>query len=235
MYDRPSRTERVYPDTFVTGEIAWSPDGSEIGYVRYTGDNAVHVWIVDVASGAQRAVYSAGPDTRIRRLAFTAAHELQFEIVPMGSVAVQYDLPGARYAVADDGSDGHFLDDPSAPLWSACGSACGMPPEGYEDANGLARWCEVPPGGSCVSHLVLVDRNAGAMRELAVSEFVVWSFSPDGRQLAILLSSGTDQLLRIVGLADFRSRDIPLGFTYANNVAWFPDGKSLLLWTAGGN
>jgi hypothetical protein len=235
VYQRSTRAERVYPEvTFVTGEIVWSPDGAEIGYVRYTADDTVRVWVVKLVSGEQRAVYSAGPDTRIRRLAFTANDELRFGIAPLGSVAAQYDLPGARFVVADDGSGGRFLDDPRAP-WSACGPSCGRPPAGYEDAKGLAIWCARTPAGGCIFHLVFVDRDSGAVRELAVGEFPMWSLSPDARQLAILLPAGSDQVLRLVQMDDFTSRDIPLGFTYANNVAWFPSGASLLLWSAGGN
>jgi hypothetical protein len=193
------------------------------------------VVIVDIASGEQRRVYSAARDTRIQRMSFAAKRELRLQVAPIDSPAAQYDLPGARYAVADDGSGGHFLDDPAMP-WSSCGSPCGMPPAGYEDANGLARWCERSPGGgACTFHLAFVDRGAGVVRELAAGDFAGWSFSPDRKRLAILISAGTDQTLRIVRLDDFTPRDFPLGFTYANNVAWFPDGQSLLLWTSGGN
>jgi hypothetical protein len=233
VYERSTHAERVYSEvTAVTGEIVWSPDGAEIGYVRFTGDNAVHVWVVDIASGDQHRVYSAKPDAQIQRLVFAANHELQLQIVPLSSRPAQYDLPGPRYVVNDEGSDGHFLEDPTTP-WATCGPSCGMPPAGYEDADGLARWCEQTPRGGCILHLVFVDRRTGALRELAASEFVAWSLSPDRRQLAILLPAGTDQVLRIIQLDGFSSRDVPLGFTYANNVGWFPGGQSLLLWTAG--
>jgi hypothetical protein len=110
-----------------------------------------------------------------------------------------------------------------------------MPPVGYEDADGFARWCAQSPDGGCISHVVLVDRGASKMREVASGAFVEWSLSPDRRQVAILLPSGTDQLLRIVQLDDFSSRDVSLGFTFANFVTWLPGGQSLLLWRAGGN
>ena len=219
----------------MTATVVWSPDSAEIGYLRFTGYDAVRVWVVDIALGVERRVYSAEPDTRVQHLAFTAADRLQFDIAPLSSVAARYDLPGARYVVADDGSGGRFLDDP-ATLWSDCGSPCGMPPAGYEGVDGLARWCERSPGGgACTFHLAFVDRVAGVVRELAAGDFAAWSFSPDRRQVAILLSTDTDQVLRVVRLDDFTSSDSPLGFTYANNVAWFPDGRSLLLWTSGGN
>ena len=236
VYDRSTHAERVYSQpTAVTATVVWSPDSAEIGYLRFTGYDAVRVWVVDIALGVERRVYSAEPDTRVQHLAFTAADRLQFDIAPLSSVAAQYDLPGARYVVADDGSGGRFLDDP-ATLWSDCGSPCGMPPAGYEGVDGLARWCERSPGGgACTFHLAFVDRVAGVVRELAAGDFAAWSFSPDRRQVAILLSTDTDQVLRVVRLDDFTSSDSPLGFTYANNVAWFPDGRSLLLWTSGGN
>jgi hypothetical protein len=232
IYERSSRSERLRPEVaWVTGEIAWSPDGAEIAYLRLTGNDAVHVWVLDVAAREQHQVYSAEPHARILRLAFATNHELRFQI---GPPYLQYDLPGPRYAVADDGNGGHFLDDPKTP-WSSCGPSCGLPPAGYEDPDGLARWCEQTAAGGCILHLVFVDRGAAVQRELAASEFLAWSVAPDRRQLAILLPAGTDQVLRIIGLDDFTSRGVPLGFTYANNVAWFPDGQSLLLWTAGGN
>ncbi len=236
VYDRAMRSERVYPDVrWVTGEIAWSTDAAEIAYLTLTGDNRVHVVVIDITSGQQHQVYSAQPEARIQRMSFAANHELQLQIAPINSPAAQYDLPGARYVVADDGSGGRFLDDP-ATLWSDCGSPCGMPPAGYEGVDGLARWCErFPGGGACTFHLAFVDRGAGVARELAAGDFAAWSFSPDGQQLAILIFAGTDQVLRVVRLDDFTSRDFPLGFTYANNVGWFPDGRSLLLWTSGGN
>jgi hypothetical protein len=168
-------------------------------------------------------------------MSFAGNHELRLQVAPIDSPAAQYDLPGARYVVADDGGGGHFLDDP-ARLWSDCGPPCGTPPTGYEDANGLAHWCERSPGGgACTFHLAFVDRVAGVVRELAAGDYANAVFSPDRQQVAILLSAGTDQVLRVVRLDGFTSRDIPLGFTYANNVAWFPDGQSLLLWTSGGN
>ena len=238
VYVRSTHAERVYPDVrWVTGEIkiAWSTDAVEIAFLTVTGDNAVHVDVINVASGVQHRVYSAQPEARIQRMSFAANHELQLQIAPINSPAAQYDLPGARYVVADDGSGGRFLDDP-ATLWSDCGSPCGMPPAGYEGVDGLARWCERSPGGgACTFHLAFVDRVAGVVRELAAGDFAAWSFSPDRRQVAILLSTDTDQVLRVVRLDDFTSSDSPLGFTYANNVAWFPDGRSLLLWTSGGN
>lgn len=235
VYERSSRAERIYPEVqWVTGAIAWSPDGAEVAYLSLTGNNVVHVWVIAIGSSVRREVYTAEPNARIEALAFTDDHQLLFQVVPP-PLTMWGDMPGARYTVRDDGSGGHFLDDPTA-LWATCGPSCGMPPEGYEDADGLARWCESQSQGGCIYHMAFVDRRNAVVHELIASDqFLVWSVSPDREQVAILFSAGTDQVLRIVRLANFTSRDLPLGFTYANNVTWFPGGELLLLWAAGGN
>ena len=235
IFERSDHADRIHPDvTIGNSEIAWSPQGTEIAYLRLSANDAVLVWVVDIVSGEQHRVYSGEAHSRIQRLAFVANHELQWQTAPAFSATAQYDLPGARYAIADDGSGGHYLDDP-ATLWGECGPSCGMPPAGYENADGLAHWCEQPHDGACIYHLVFVDRGASVVRDLAAGDFAYGSFSPDHKRLAILFSNGTDQALRIFRLGDFTSSDFPLGFTYANNVAWFPNGESLLVWASGGN
>ena len=201
---------------------------SEIAYTRVTAADAIHIWLVDVASGRQRDIYAGEPGERIEHLAVSDGN-VSFRIGSSVCCIVPF---GLRYTVGADGSNPHALDDPPR-AWDVCGPDCGMPPEGYEDEGGLAQWCEQLEGG-CFAHFVYVDRDNQQVHELyASSDYLVGATSPDRTTVALLRPDGLNQVLRIIRLDDFSYNDIDLGFTYLNNVAWLPDGAQVLLYIAG--
>jgi hypothetical protein len=203
-----------------------------MAYERLTGDNAVHVQVLDTGSGAQREVYAGEPAVRIERLRFMSAHRLEFYL-KSGDFARFGDIGGARYQVNDDGTAGVLLDQPGT-QWDLCGPRCGLPPEGYESAPGVALWCQLQADKTCVLHTVYIDRTRGKMRELFTGyDVFAIAVSPDRSTLAYALS--TDALrIHILDLDDFTERDFTFDLPFVNNLTWLDDG-ALLLTAVGGN
>jgi WD40 repeat protein len=234
IYDRASKATRVLPGVqSVVGGLAWAPDASRIAYLRLVGDNTVHIWVMDLGTSEQREVFAAQPMEHIEDVTFDG-DTLAFHLIPADDVR-SGDTFGVRYTMRADGSHVRAIGDASRP-WGLCGPTCGMPPDGYENADGLARWCDLQPDGSCAFHLVFVDRTRGVTSDLLEDEgYSSAAVSPDRSRLAVLRLFGDDEVLRIISLTDFTHRDIDLGFSFHNQVAWMPDGERVLVYLGGGN
>lgn len=101
------------------------------------------------------------------------------------------------------------------PLWS---------PAGNEIAY------VAPFGKGASSSLRLVSPSGGKVRTLVargVENSGVYSWSPDGKQIAIEVGSRTFGKLAVVNVATGKVRKL-LGLYYSPTVSWAPDSKSLL-------
>lgn len=240
VYDRATRATRTYDlAQDIAGGLAWSFHGREIAYIRAVSDTDVRVAVLDLASGVAHDVYTAPPDPRVRDLVFTGPHTLQFELPSLELYRIGSEpLHGPRYAINDDGTGGRSLDDLRRP-WATCGPACGLPPPGYEDAHGLAWWCElVQPAAVCRFHLDVVVRGDGIMRELTtIDEPEAYpsqaALSPDGRRIAIVTahSDGIETLHLVSVTAGGNTADVTLGSTDVTSAVWLPDGTGVLLFS----
>ena len=234
VYDRRAHAETINKDVpFATTRLTWSPDGSELALDRLVGDNSLHVQVLDVASRAQREVYVGAPQVHIEPLRFVSPHRLEFRVIP--PELSRYDIPGPRYQINDDGTAGAYVD-PAFPSWGMCGPSCGLPPDGYEASDGVARWCDPQPDTTCVIHVSYVDRALDKMTEItASSDYVQVAISPERARAAFLtLDDDRNQTLHLVQLDNLDKQQFQLGFTFANNLSWLDRG-SLLLTTVGGN
>ncbi|MBF6600556.1 MAG: hypothetical protein IVW36_08605 [Dehalococcoidia bacterium] len=231
VFDRTSGMERTYPGVqWVAGGFALSADGSRLLYARLTGDNAVHIRLVDLKAGAERELYNAPRGARAEGLSFVDATRVRFTVT---LDPARPEIPGTEYTVNDDGTQ--LRARPLARPWSTCGPACGLPSASDVGPGGVAFWCEAPAtgqaGGGCRAHLVRVDRQAGTVRDLLVTgDPYSYAVSPDGATLAVAVSRATT-IVHLIGIADGSERTVDIGATipFASQIAWLPDGRALLL------
>jgi hypothetical protein len=209
-----------------------SPDGSHLLYARVTGDNAVHMLVVDltVLGGAGRELYIGAPNAQVGGLAFADATHITFTVY---ATPARPDIPGTVYTANINGTQ--LRATPGPRLWSTCGPACGLPPASDVGRGGVAFWCQAPPADAppnarCVAHIVKVDRAAGTVRDLLVTDRPYnQAVSPDGMQLAVAVADGS-AVLHIIRIADGSERtyEIATGVPFAGAVIWFPDGATVL-------
>src|SRR5205823_9705884 len=129
---------------------------------------------------------AGAPQVHIQSLHFVTAHRLEFRVIP--PELSRYDIPGPRYQINDDGTAGAYVD-PAIPSWGRCGPPCGMPPEGYEGSDGIARWCEPKPDTSCVIHVSYINRASNKMTEITASpDYMQVAISPDRTPAAFITS-----------------------------------------------
>jgi hypothetical protein len=239
VYDAASRAERTYASVhWVVGAVAVSPDAAHLAYGRLTGDNAVHVRVVDLASGAERELYAGPPNARVDALTFATNSRVTFDVT---TDPTRPDAPATAYAYNIDGTQAGVV--LGARPWSPCGPACGLPPADSVGPGGIAFWCEpppadAPPSAGCLAHVVHVDRAAGTVRDLFTATGVYSDdLSPDGKTLAaaIIDPNGFDTVVHLIDLSTYadRSYRINLRVPFAD-VHWFPDGTAVLLTVSSG-
>ncbi len=229
VYDAGSGTERTYPGVhWVVGEIAVSPDAAYLAYGRLTGDEAVHVQLLDLRTGGERQLYAGAPKARVDGLTFTNNRRLTFDV---SADPTRPDEQSTIYAYEIDGTRLRTM--PSARSWASCGPACGLPPPDSIGPGGIAFWCAPPGPGAdqsagCITHLVAVDRAAGTMRDVFVGpRRESYAVSPDETMLAVIGPNLTLHLIRIVDGSD-RTYTIDTQIAFAD-VLWFPDGSAVLI------
>lgn len=240
IYDRAAGSLRAFESAkWVVGRLAWSPDDGRIAYLRLTGDNVVHMIVLDTSTGIEREVYADEPDEAISDLRWNGEDGLEFRTYRGASCCTiaggELYLPdqgGRRYVMRDDGGNRRVIGEGN-PLWGKCGPTCGLPPAGYERADGTVSWEVAIPDGFVV-RWGIVDRTAGTVRVMPRGEDSgSYAVSPDGTRVAyVICDFKTDQLLRIVRLDDMSMQDVtlpPLTDRVCYNVHWFPDGESLVL------
>jgi dipeptidyl aminopeptidase/acylaminoacyl peptidase len=245
VHDRGSGTDRVIDRRaeVASGQLTWSPDGTQIAVAFREGD-AARLDVIDLASGGTTEVFSSGVTPAYVAISkWRQPHEISFRVYegadfrpgccpPTGSGGCCPLQGGEAFSVSDDGT--RLTDyDGSNPLWRACGPRCGLPPAGYESADGTVEWC-ISAAPSCT--IGYVDRVAGEVRLIAQeSEISDYALSPDGALLAMVLrDAGGGQRLRLVNVADWASEEYALPYVHeGHGVRWFPDGKTLVLYFPG--
>ena len=200
--------------SFIRGGAAWSPDGSQIAYIRGQAFDRASVWVMNADGSGQRLVTRSekalGPG-----LAWSSGTEIVFSNLEgddvLALLAVNADGSGLRH-VAPAGKP-VSLDE--QPAWA---------PDGRiffdrEDADS-SEICSIKPDGS---GLTLVT---------AAPQPTSFSLSPDGKWL-LLWDRAREALVRLpasgkgeeVVLVDKMSRYIP--FLDAVASSWSPDGSQI--------
>jgi hypothetical protein len=239
VYGPAAGSDRVYaPVQWVVGDLAWSPDGARIAYERLTGDNAVHVVVIALASGAEREVFTGKPRARIDAMTFVTNTRISLAVE---TEPARPDVPATTYAFNIDGSQAGMT--PGTRPWSTCGPACGLPPASDVGPGGIASWCEAPPANAppnagCTAHVVKVDRAAGTTRDLfTASGAYSDALSPDGTTLAAVVidPKSFDTVIHLIDLSTYADRAYPIDLRVSfADLQWFPDGRDLLLALPGG-
>jgi hypothetical protein len=245
IYDRGTKTIRqISSAQWIVGELVWSPDDRRISYLRLTGDGVVHMVVLDWATNAEHEIYAGAPGETVGGLRWVGLSEIEFRVYDTASCCTiaggQIYSPGEggrRYLLADSGGEPRLVGEGN-PLWHFCGDLCGVPPLGFERADGTASW-KSRVSDAYYFRWGIVDRAAGVVRVPPRGEASgSYAVSPDGSQIAyVICDFQSDQLLRIVPIAEVQpaltqTMVLP-GWANASRVCydvkWFPDGNSLLL------
>lgn len=225
-----SRPTRL-PSRFVGGKLgaAWSPDGARIAYTKETtaSDSTPTLAVQDVSTGVTQsfplpldnvyypvwmpdghAIVVQGRDKQLRQ----GLHRVDLETGVLTSIAVRDPANNINRGSAAPSPDGRQLF------------------YGWSDANDTTK------GGVMVR-----DMASGVERQLTTTSITRLALSPDGRWLAvtranvvagksidgpkliILPAAGGPPMNRVAGLDTWRMGDI----------AWNPDGRSILVVKAG--
>lgn len=229
VYNLNNNAERVLAEVqwVPGGEMSWSPDASQLAVLRLTGDNIVHIDVVNVASGARREIFHGDRAQTIALLPWLAPHVLTIRIADPFALAGTI---GSLRILTDGGNESSEVPEASS-LWRFCGPACGLPPSNYEVDGGIASWCGLQADESCQFRLAFVDRTRGRVSEIADSERGVdHAVSPNGRTLAMVMRDDDgNQTLRLVNLDDLSYDEYALPWAYGYSPQWFPDGTAIVL------
>jgi hypothetical protein len=237
VFSVAGQEERVYPDVrYVVGTFAWSPATNRIAYARVAGNNTVQVWVLSLGDAQQHQVFMTQAGQAILDLAFLDAHRLSFRIRPADGQGGD-DRFVQRYLISDEGAGLGPFDTP-ADRWYRCGTSCGMPPDGYEDADGVAQAC-VPAAsvGTCAIQISYVDRVRQRVIPLVDAASPVDVAISSDRTIAAALEATGTLTLHLVTLTDGAIRPVALPEDSPNfsRAAWLDGHAHLLLYAAGGN
>jgi dipeptidyl aminopeptidase/acylaminoacyl peptidase len=223
--DRAGAPTQVTHDSFILGDLQWSPDGKWLGFSKFVP--APKPWSIDLPAPPAGAKWTPPPrfvdrlHYRTDRLGYTEPGNIHLFLVPS-------DGGTARQLTRGDWSVGGRFDGiPIGTGWSWSPDGKSIVTDGYQGDDADLNYRD--------SHLYLVDVTTGAVKQLT-SDRGTWSkpeFSPDGRMISFTGYKWVRQTYRVADLYTMRADGS--GITYLSGGldreprerAWAPDGSGI--------